>query len=108
MGLPPLFRTTPFRLTLLFLALFGAAATAFLAYIYLSTVGEVTQIADRSVIQEANGLQAIYRRGGDAALLRRFAESDVNDRPFLYLLTDAAGHRLGGSLSVAPAGSTQG
>ena len=52
MGLPQLFRTTPFRLTLLFLALFGAAAAAFLAYIYLSTVGEVTQLADRGVAQE--------------------------------------------------------
>src|ERR1019366_9216976 len=102
MGLPQLFRTTPFRLTLLFLALFGAAAAAFLAYIYLSTVGEVTQLADRGVAQEARGLEAIYRAGGGAALLRRFAESSANDRPFLYLLTDAAGHRLGGSLAAAP------
>ncbi len=108
MGLPQLFRTTPFRLTLLFLALFGAAAAAFLAYIYLSTVGEVTQIADRGVVQEVNGLQAIYRRGGDAALLQRFAESSANDRPFLYLLTDAAGHRLGGSLAAAPASDGRG
>ena len=30
---PALVRTTPFRLTLLFLALFAAAAAAFLAYI---------------------------------------------------------------------------
>ncbi len=102
MGLPQLFRTTPFRLTLLFLALFGAAAAAFLAYIYLSTVGEVTQLADRGVIQETRGLEAIYRAGGDAALVRRFAQSSANDRPFLYLLTDAAGHRLGGTLAAAP------
>ena len=47
MRLPPLFRTTPFRLTLLFLALFAASATAFLGYIYLTTAGEVTQAADR-------------------------------------------------------------
>ena len=39
MRLPRLFRTTPFRLTLLFLALFAAAASAFLAYIYLATAG---------------------------------------------------------------------
>jgi signal transduction histidine kinase len=108
MGLPQLFRTTPFRLTLLFLALFGAAAAAFLAYIYLSTVGEVTQIADRGVAQEVNGLEAIYRRGGDDALLRRFAAASANDRPFLYLLTDAAGHRLGGSLAVAPVSDGRG
>jgi signal transduction histidine kinase len=102
MRLPPLFRTAPFRLTLLFLALFAASATAFLAYIYLTTAGEVTQIADRGVSTETRGLEAIYRTGGDAALLRRFAESSANDRPFVYLLTDQAGRRLGGSLAAAP------
>ncbi|HEX4196990.1 MAG TPA: HAMP domain-containing sensor histidine kinase [Caulobacteraceae bacterium] len=102
MGLPQLFRTTPFRLTLLFLALFAASAAAFLAYIYLTTAGEVTRLADRGVIMETRGLEAIYQAGGDAALLRRFAESVANDRPFLYLLTDSAGHRLGGSLAAAP------
>jgi signal transduction histidine kinase len=101
MGLPQLFRTTPFRLTLLFLALFAASAAAFLAYIYLTTAGEVTRLADRGVIMETRGLEAIYQAGGDAALLRRFAESAANDRPFLYLLTDPAGHRLGGSLATA-------
>jgi signal transduction histidine kinase len=102
MRLPPLFRTTPFRLTLLFLALFAGAAAAFLGYIYLTTAGEVNRVADRAVAQEAHGLEAIYAAGGDAALLRRFAESSANDRPFAYLLTDAAGRRLGGTLMVMP------
>jgi signal transduction histidine kinase len=102
MRLPPLFRTTPFRLTLLFLALFAAAAGAFLAYIYFTTAGEVTQIADRGVVAETGKLTAVYRAGGDPALLRRFAESTANDRPFLYLLTDPAGRRLGGSLATTP------
>jgi signal transduction histidine kinase len=102
MRLPPLFRTTPFRLTLLFLALFAAAAGAFLAYIYFTTAGEVTRIADRGVIAETGRLTAVYRAGGDPALLRRFAESTANDRPFLYLLTDPIGRRLGGSFATAP------
>ena len=46
MRLPRVFRTTPFRLTLLFLALFAGAASAFLAYIYVATAGEVTRRAD--------------------------------------------------------------
>jgi len=45
--LPRIFRTTTFRLTLLFLALFAAAASAFLAYIYLATAGEATRRTDR-------------------------------------------------------------
>jgi signal transduction histidine kinase len=108
MRLPPLFRTTPFRLTLLFLALFAASAAAFLAYIYLTTAGEVTQIADRGVTTETHGLEAIYKAGGDAALLRRIAQSTANDRPFIYLLTDAAGQRLGGTLAAAPINDGQG
>jgi len=39
MRLPRLLRTTPFRLTLLFLAVFAAAASAFLIYLYVATVG---------------------------------------------------------------------
>ena len=50
MRLPRLFRTTPFRLTLLFLALFAAAACVLLAYIYFATAGEV-----KSVASSANG-----------------------------------------------------
>lgn len=45
MRLPRLLRTTPFRLTLLFLALFAAAASAFLGYIYVATAGEVNRRA---------------------------------------------------------------
>ena len=108
MRLPPLFRTTAFRLTLLFLALFAGAAAAFLAYIFLTTAGEVTQLADRGVTQETRGLEAIYRAGGDEALLRRFAESSADQSPFLYLLMDSAGHRLGGSLAAPPAHERQG
>ena len=43
MRLPRLVRTTPFRLTLLFLALFAAAASAFLGYIYIATAGEAAR-----------------------------------------------------------------
>ena len=39
MRLPRLFKTTTFRLTLLFLAVFATAASAFLAYIYVATAG---------------------------------------------------------------------
>ena len=46
--LPRTFRTTPFRLTLLFLALFASAASAFLAYIYVATAGEATRRTDQA------------------------------------------------------------
>src|SRR5271167_2210890 len=103
MRLPALFRTTPFLLTLLFLALFAASAAAFLGYIYLSTAGEVTRIVDHDLAQETRTLEALYAKGGDPALLGRFAASTAADGPFLYLLKDRAGRTLGGTLKHAPA-----
>ena len=58
MRLPRLVRTTPFRLTLLFLALFAAAAGAFLGYIYIATAGEAARGADAAIAREARSLEA--------------------------------------------------
>ena len=68
MRLPAITRTTPFRLTMLFLALFAAAAAAFLGYIYVATAGEVTRRADVEVGREISSLEAIYARAGASGL----------------------------------------
>ena len=68
MRLPRLFRTTPFRLTLLFLGLFAAAASLFLAYIYIATAGEVALRTDERVSREMASLEAVHRDGGVSAL----------------------------------------
>jgi len=91
MRAPRLLRTTPFRLTLLFLALFAAAACAFLAYIYLATAGEVTGRADAQVSREMHSLEAVYRRGGLTALNQAVIERSSGDRALLYLLMDNHG-----------------
>ena len=74
MRLPRLFRTTPFRLTLLFLALFGAAASAFLAYIYVDTAGEATRRTDQDITREMNSLIAAYDRAGVDAVNQSLIE----------------------------------
>ena len=99
---PRLFRTTPFRLTLLFLALFAAAASAFLAYIYLATAGEVTRRADAGVNREMQSLEAVYRRGGFAALNQSVIERSSADRALLYLLMDKSGAPISGSIAASP------
>src|SRR5260221_14316474 len=86
MRLPHLFRTTPFRLTLLFLALFAAAASAFLAYIYVATAGEVTRRADAAITREMQSLEAGYRRGGFPALNHAVIERASSVHGYLYLL----------------------
>jgi len=102
MRLPRLLRTTPFRLTLLFLALFAAAACAFLAYIYIATAGEVTRRADAQVSREMHALEAIYRRGGFAALNEAVIERSSGDRPLLYLLMTSGGLPVSGSIGRSP------
>ena len=98
MRLPPIFRTTPFRLTLLFLALFAGAASAFLFYIYSVTVLEVTRIADVAITREVQSLEGVYSIGGREALRRAMIERTQGDRPFLYLLEDPSGHRIWGTI----------
>ncbi len=102
MRLPRTFRTTPFRLTLLFLALFAAAAAAFLAYIYVATAGEVRRRADAEITREMGSLEASYRQGGGRALNQALIERAVSERPFLYLLMDARGRKVSGSIEESP------
>jgi hypothetical protein len=102
MRLPSLVRTTPFRLTLVFLALFAASAAAFLAYIYVATAGEVTRRADEDVRRELDSLQAVYARGGITELNQTLIQRSVGDRPFLYLLMDAHAHPITGNLAASP------
>ncbi|MES2340915.1 MAG: HAMP domain-containing sensor histidine kinase [Pseudomonadota bacterium] len=102
MRLPRMFRTTPFRLTLLFLALFGAAASAFLAYIYVATAGEATRRTDQDITREMNSLVAAYDRAGVDAVNQSLIERAASERPFLYLLMKPDGTRISGSIAESP------
>ncbi len=102
MRLPPLFRTTPFRLTLLFLALFAVGAAAFLAFIYIATAGESVRRADREIGREMAALESVYRRDGAQGLNRALIERSVEEGPFVYLLQAADGSVVSGTLSESP------
>ena len=102
MRLPRLFRTTPFRLTLLFLGLFAAAASAFLAYIYIATAGEVIARADARVSRELLSLEAVRQAGGLTALNQTVIERSSIDHPMLYLLMRPDGGMISGSIGASP------
>ena len=102
MRLPALFRSTPFRLTLLFLALFAAAAAVFLAYIYVATAGEVNLQADREIQREISSLETVYARGGVDELNRSVIERSVGERPFLYLLMKGDATPVSGNIAETP------
>src|ERR1700761_2240487 len=102
MQLPRIFRTTPFRLTLLFLALFAAAASAFLAYVYIATAGEAPRRTDREIQREMPSLTAPYDRAGVDAVNQSLIERAASERPFLYLLMDDEQKRISGSIEESP------
>ncbi|HEX4743029.1 MAG TPA: methyl-accepting chemotaxis protein, partial [Caulobacteraceae bacterium] len=108
MRLPRLFRTTAFRMTLLFLALFASAASAFLAYIYVATAGEVTDRADAQVRREMVSLERVYSDGGLQALNAAVIERSAGDHPLLYLLMTPAGVPISGTIGASPVPSYQG
>jgi signal transduction histidine kinase len=102
MRLPRIFRTTPFRLTLLFLALFASAASAFLAYIYVATAGEATRRTDQEITREMRSLTGAYDRAGLDAVNQSLIERAASERPFLYLLMTKDGKRISGSIEESP------
>src|SRR3954470_3536702 len=102
MRLPRIFRTTPFRLTVLFLALFSSASMGLLAYIYVATAGEATRRTDQEITREMYSLVAAYDRAGVDAVNQSLIERAASERPFLYLLMDQGRKRISGSIEESP------
>ena len=108
MKLPSLFRRTPFRLTLLFLALFVATASAVLAYVYVASASEARARAEASVKVEVDALTAIYRTRGKDALNQALVERAIRGGPYLYVLKDAAGKIVTANITDVPDGVSTG
>lgn len=108
MKLPSLFRRTPFRLTLLFLALFVTAASAVLAYVYVASASEARARAEASVKVEVDALTAVYRTRGKDALNQALVERAIRGGPYLYVLKDAAGKIVTANITDVPEGVATG
>ncbi|MBA3050993.1 MAG: HAMP domain-containing histidine kinase [Alphaproteobacteria bacterium] len=102
MRLPSLLRRTPFRLTLLFLALFAAAASAILAWVYFASASEARTKAEREVRGEMQVLTGIYKERGFDALNMALIDRTLRDNSFLYLLKNPDGSQVTGSLTNFP------
>ncbi len=100
---PKLFRTTTFRLSVLYIALFGATAAIAIAYIYWNTSGLIARQLDGAIQTEIQGLDEQYRTGGLARLVNTVAERSRTPSESLYLVTDRKGRHIAGNLtSVSP------
>lgn len=102
MKLPSLFRRTPFRLTLLFLALFVATASAVLAYVYVASASEARARAEAGVRSEVEALTAVYRTRGVDALNQAMVDRTLRGGSYLYLLMDKDRKTITGNISTSP------
>jgi len=99
-ALTKLFRTTTFRLSLTYLALFSAAAILAIAYIYWNTTVLLSRQLNQTIDAELKGLAEQYRAGGLHQLVRIVAERSETPGNSLYLVADRKGRQLAGNLSA--------
>lgn len=102
MKFPSLFRRTPFRLTLLFLALFVTTASAVLAYVYVASASEARAKAEAGVRAEVEALTAVYRTRGVNALNQALVDRTLRGGSYLYLLMDKDRKTITGNISTSP------
>jgi len=98
-ALTKLFRTTTFRLSLTYLALFGAAAVVAIFYIYWNTTVLLTRQLHDTIDAEIKGLAEQYTDGGLTQLVRTVADRSQTPGNSLYFVADATGRRVAGNLT---------
>lgn len=96
-------RTTSFKLSLVYLAVFAAAAVFLIVYISATTTDLLTRQLEETVDAEIKGLAEQYKTGGVSRLVRLVDARSRAPGASLYLLTDFAGNRIAGNVSEAPA-----
>jgi signal transduction histidine kinase len=99
-ALTKLFRTVTFRLSLTYLALFGAAAAIAMVYIYWNTTVLLSRQLHQTIDAELKGLAEQYKAGGLDQLVKTVADRSETPGNSLYLVADAQGHRIAGNLSA--------
>lgn len=105
---PNLFRTTAFRLTILYLSLFVASILAIFGFIYWSTVAVIDRQTTATIEAEIVGLAEQYKERGLAGLIDvvRERSGESASRNSVYLLWDPARGPLAGNLAAWPPKAT--
>ena len=103
---PNLFRTTAFRLTILYLALFTASVAAILGFMYWSTVEVIDRQTTATIEAEIKGLAEQYKERDLAGLVEVIRERADEGGDSVYLLVDPILGRLAGNLTAWPPSAT--
>ena len=99
-ALTKLFRTTTFRLSLTYFALFSAAAIIAIVYLYWNTTVLLSRQLNQTIDAELKGLAEQYRAGGRDQLVRIVAQRSRAPGNSLYLVADRNEKQLAGNLSA--------
>lgn len=102
-ALGKLFRTTAFKLSLLFLLVFGLGSGLVLGRVAYSVKGLLDDQIAQVIEAEINGLYEQYAQGGVRRLTGVIERRTRDPGASLYLLADAAGARLAGNIASLPA-----
>lgn len=104
-ALGKLFRTTTFKLTLVYLTVFALFAMFLLAYFAFNTSRLVTEQITETVNAEINGLSEQYRLGGIRRLVVVIDGRARRPGSSLYLVTTFQGEALAGNITAIPPGT---
>jgi signal transduction histidine kinase len=99
-----LFRTSTFRLAILYVLLFAGSVFAVLGFLYWQTVVYVSRQTDETIDAEITGLAEQYRQRGLGGLVAVIQERSASERgtSMLYLLTDRTRQPIAGNLTRWP------
>ncbi len=95
-----LLRTSAFRLSVVFVLVFGLTILGSIVYIYWQAQSFISRNIDDAIDAELKGLAEQYRQGGLSSLTRAVAERSLTPGNSLYLVTDASGRYEAGNLRV--------
>jgi signal transduction histidine kinase len=97
-------RTTAFKLSAIYIAVFSVFSVAFILYISYSTNVLLTQQLRDTIIAEIIGLGDQYRSGGLPAVVDIIQQRSHQPGASLYLITDTSGRIMAGNVSQVPPG----
>ncbi|WP_029066305.1 HAMP domain-containing sensor histidine kinase [Labrenzia sp. DG1229] len=95
-------RTTAFKLSLLYVAVFTVMSGVLLVYVSESTEDLMSEQVVQSVDAELKGLSDVYVRGGIRDLVETIDDRTRHPDASLYLLMDFSGNALVGNISRLP------
>lgn len=99
-----LFRSTAFRLTLLYMSVFAIFALAVLGYVAWNARTLIEQQIRQTIDAEITGLSEQFRQGGLRRLIAVVERRSRGPGASLYLVTSPIGERLVGNVEQVPPG----